>query len=43
MAMAGSVRPVLAFGVAVFLGLLAAFAPSWSAYRARVTEMLRPV
>jgi putative ABC transport system permease protein len=32
---------VLGFGVAVFLGLAAGFVPALSAYRARITDMLR--
>jgi putative ABC transport system permease protein len=34
---------LLAAGVALFLGLLAAAVPAWGAYRSRVTEMLRAV
>lgn len=34
---------LLAFGVALLLGFLAAFMPAWGAYRARVVEMLRTV
>lgn len=39
-----SLRPLVAaagFAVAVALGFAAGFAPAWSAYRARITEMLR--
>jgi ABC-type antimicrobial peptide transport system permease subunit len=34
---------LLGFGVALLLGLAAGFMPAWGAYRARVTQMLRPV
>jgi putative ABC transport system permease protein len=39
-------RPLVAltgFGVALFLGFAAGFMPAWSAYRARITDMLRTV
>jgi putative ABC transport system permease protein len=34
---------LLAFGMAMILGFLAAFVPAWGAYRGRVVEMLRTV
>jgi len=33
----------LGFAVALFLGLAAGFVPAWSAYRSRITDMLRTV
>ena len=33
----------LGFANAVFLGFVAGFVPAWSAYRARITDMLRTV
>ena len=32
---------LLALGMALAIGLLAGLLPAWTAYRARVTEMLR--
>jgi putative ABC transport system permease protein len=34
---------LLGFGVALLLSLASGFVPAWAAYRAKVTEMLRPV
>jgi len=34
---------VVGFGVALFLGFAAGFLPAWSAYRSRITDMLRTV
>ena len=36
-------KTALGFGVALFLGFTAGFFPAWSAYRARITDMLRTV
>jgi len=41
-----NLRPIVAatgFAVALFLGFAAGFVPAWSAYRAKITDMLRTV